>query len=129
MARNKILVALIIAIALLTSCRKIDTPNPEAKVIFGEWKYASGSGGWSGGQSDASFTDGTWVEYKASGKYKVYNGSDKRTHTEKFEFETREGKTTITYKNKIRQRFRVSGDTLFLNDDAYDAYSYIFVRK
>lgn len=134
--KNKIIIVLTILIAstFLTNCKKISVPDPNAKVIFGEWKYVSSSGGFSGGQTSGEFGKDSWIEFKETGKYQVHNNW-RRIHCEKFKFETKRSiytgndEPTITYDKKTAQTYKVSGDTLFLFDQAYDAFGYTFIKK
>lgn len=134
--KNKIIIALTILIvsALMTGCKKIPVPDPNAKVIFGEWKYVNSSGGFTGGQTAGGFDSDTWIEFKETGKYQVHNNW-RRIYSEKFKFQTKRSiytgndEPTIVYDKKTSQTFRVSGDTLFLFDQAYDAFGYTFVKK
>lgn len=117
-----------------SACKKISIPEPNAKAIFGEWKYISSGGGFSGGQTSPSFGPDNWIEYLDNGKYQVYN-KDKRIYKDKFKFVISRSiysgvdETIIDYDSKTAQSFSVSNDTLFLFDQAYDAYIYTFVKK
>ena len=132
--KYQLITSCIIVIVTLISCKKIEIEDPRERDIFGEWNYLSSSGGFSGGQSSGQFEDGSWIEYKDHGKYIVHKSKGK-TDREKFDFETkrsiRSGKdeSIIVYKNKIAQSFKTSGDTLFLYDQAFDAFSYIFIKR
>lgn len=132
--KNQLITACIIVIVTLISCKKIEIEDPREREIFGEWNYLSSSGGFSGGQSSGQFENGSWIIYKDHGKYIVHKSNGK-TDREKFDFEKKHNRhsgkdeSIINYKYKISQAFKRSGDTLFLYDQASDAFSYIFIKR
>jgi hypothetical protein len=126
--------ALIPFIGLLVSaCKKIDVPEQGLAQLFKEWKYVSSSGGYSGVQSNTAFGSDSWVSYDSHGKYVRY-GSNKKVR-DNFSFQKHHsinsGKEDyiIVYEDGLAQSFICRNDSLFLFDEAYDAFSYVFVKR
>ncbi|MDX1350567.1 MAG: hypothetical protein R3279_09980 [Putridiphycobacter sp.] len=113
------------------SCKKIDTPDAEAKAIFGQWQYNFDSGGFSGGGGSNLFDENSWIEFTEKGYYKVYKGSSKK---EKARFtiiknETGSFKYIVWVKGHSSYKYIVDGNKLLLAEDAADGFIYAFTRK
>lgn len=128
-----LLIAAIILIAS-TSCEKISAPNEYAEKIFGQWDYKSNSGGFSGAGGSSRFSNNNWLEITDKGCFIVHEGTKKKTK-KKFKIEMKESiydtnqRPALVYKNGGHETYQIFGDTLFLSDESYDGYSYLFVRK
>ncbi|MFH0895819.1 MAG: hypothetical protein V2A54_15395 [Bacteroidota bacterium] len=142
--RYKIFLFLLIAVSF-AACRKdVDVPDPSLEKLFGKWQLVGSCGGIGG----ASFFGNTeyWIELNRNGIFKGYDGN---TLEEKREFNISIGHSIYTtndaylikyhttkfihrkyHLEKISQSIEFFGeDTLWLLDEAYDAYSYCYVRK
>ena len=113
------------------SCKKIDTPDAEAKAIFGQWQYNFDSGGFSGGGGSNLFDENSWIEFTEKGYYKVYKGSSKK---EKARFtiiknETGSFKYLVWIKGHSSYKDIVDGNKLLLAEDLADGFIYAFTRK
>lgn len=122
---------IILILIATVSCKKIDTPDDEAKAIFGQWQYIFDSGGLSGGGGSNLFDESSWIEFTEKGYYKVYEGSSKK---EKARFtiiknETGSFKYLVWVKGHNSYKYIVDGETLLLAEDASDGFSYVFTRK
>ena len=130
--RNSILLAEVIFVfVILNSCKKISVPDASLKSLFGKWEFVKGSSGWGGSlwPEDKSI----WIEFKENGYFKKHE-KGKQTESKRFTFEELSyspGNYFIDYngENEMDQIFSISGDTLFLSDNAFDAGTYICVKK
>lgn len=121
---------------LLTSCGKIKTPNQEARKIFGKWRFLSSSGGF-GGSGNPSYDSNDTYEYKENGKFFHYKGD---SLVVKQDFRVHLGLSDISQKSELmvkyggllsqlqKQSYSVQNDQLFLSDECYDGFQYIFKR-
>lgn len=128
-----------IAATLIVFCacrKKIETISSADSAVFGQWRYVSSSGGIAGG-GDPGLTSDTWIEFTDYGKYFEFRGDKK---IEKAPYEFRDGKcihgnthisNVITILNgpNISYSFRVASDTLFLDAEVTDGFSYIYIKK
>jgi hypothetical protein len=127
-------ITILIGLIIFTTCRKISTPNPFEKIVFGEWKFIASNAGLSGNFPSSEFEKDNWIEFKETGKYVVHK-KWRRIHSEKFKFDQQRSiyngkyESAIVYEKKISQLFRVRGDTLFLFDQAQEGFSYTFVKR
>ncbi len=130
----KSLFILAIIIVSHIGCKKISAPNEDAQKLFGQWDYQSNSGGYSGGGGSTRFCRDCWVEITDKGCFIVYEGSNKISKT-KFKIEMKTSiysapqRPALVYRNSDYETYQIFGDTLLLSDEAYDGYSYVFVRK
>lgn len=129
------LIVLCCAIAIqFISCAKIKVPNEDARKIFGKWEYLYASGGFSGTGNSSRFNTNQWVEFTDRGFFTTYEGNQKIERI-RFKLELKETVHSssqlpaLVYSKKNYETFRVSGDTLVIHEEGYDAYSYVFVRK
>jgi hypothetical protein len=124
-------------ILLLASCGKIKTPNQEAKKIFGKWRFVMSSGGF-GGSGNSSYDSIDTYEYKENGKFSHFRGTELVV---KQDFNIHLGISDLTQESTLmvkyggllsqlgKQSYFVQNDTLFLSDEYYDGFQYIFVRQ
>lgn len=120
-----------LTISLFYSCKKIPTPDPSVKAVFGHWRVVSTSGGWIGGPIWPTDKE-ICIEFLESGKYKKHE-KGKLTKTEKFKFTSdNNNKYIIDYEKSgiPDQSFSISNDTLILIDRYISEGSvYVFVKK
>lgn len=75
-----------------------------------------------------------WIEFTERRICRIYEGS-KCKQKKRFKLEVNESitgnqRSTIVYKaSSLNQSFEINGDTLLLTDEAYDGYTYIYIRK
>jgi hypothetical protein len=124
-------------ILLLASCGKIKTPNQEAKKIFGKWRFVMSSGGF-GGSGNSSYDSTDTYEYKENGKFSHFQGTEL---VAKQDFNIHLGISDLTQESTLmvkyggllsqlgKQSYFVQNDTLYLSDEYYDGFQYIFVRQ
>lgn len=130
--KSSFIVAIILASN--SSCKKISAPNEDTKKIFGEWDYKSNSVGFSGSGGSNRFANDCWVEITEKGFFIVYEES-KKISKKKFKIELKESiydtnqRPALVYNNGGYETYQIFGDTLLLSDEAYDGYSYCFVKK
>ncbi|MEI6853076.1 MAG: hypothetical protein WCL06_09540 [Bacteroidota bacterium] len=129
-----------------SSCRKdISLPDPSLSKLFGSWEWVQTSGGFAGEiitPSSQGFTQS--ISFESNGIYKLYKDGiqkEKKTFTlsEGISILTNTSAWMIRYKdtgigdhseNAIAQSVRFSGqDSLFLADEAFDGYNYVYIRK
>lgn len=135
------IIVLFLSLFALMACKKeIDVPTEETKLLYGKWQLVGITGGFSGGGTSLS-EDIETVEFLPNGVSKWYiNGKQKEKH--KFTFQqgtsiTGSDKVVIKYqrKNALKEAkqsqgiFFISQDELLLNNECYDCYSYVYVRK
>jgi hypothetical protein len=119
---------------LIFSCGKINTPNAEAEKIFGTWRFVYSSGGlWGGGNASFDATD--TYEYKENGTFSHRKDGQL---IDQMNFSLQLG-TSITGQTDqlmihygaggYRQSFQIQSDTLFLSDEVYDGFQYVFVKQ
>jgi hypothetical protein len=130
---------LLILLGILVFCgcrKKIETISPADSSVFGQWRYVSSSGGLSG-KGDPDLSSDNSVEFRDYGKYFKYKGEKK---IEKSPFEFREGKCihgnihtsdviTVFDGSNVSYSFLVKGDSLFLDAEVSDGFSYVYVKK
>jgi len=119
---------------LISGCGKINTPNAEAEKLFGTWRFVSSSGGFSGA-GNASFDATDTYEYKENGTFSHRKDGQLM---DQMNFSLQLG-TSITGQTDqlmihyglvgYRQSFQIQNDTLFLSDEVYDGFQYVFVRE
>ncbi len=143
MKSKNIIITIIILIGLI-SCRKdIIVPDKNLENLFGTWSLVSSSGGPNGETTTPTTENKTIeVEYKENGIYKKFI-NNKKVNKMTFKFEknksiySSEEEYLITYstgkfskKGVVSHSFYFIGtDTLILQDECYDGYSYTYVRK
>lgn len=131
---SKALFIIISFLILATGCKKIATPNEDSKQLFGKWQYLYDSAGFTDPAEGSRFSPDNWVEFTERGKYTVYNGVEK-VHKKRFTIEMKmtsysgHSIPAIVYKKGGYDTFKIKGDTLYLGEEAYDGYNYIFVKK
>lgn len=119
---------------ITVGCSKTSVPNEEAKKIFDEWNFIFSSGGFSGGGNSETYTQGDWVSFDKNGILTVHKVNGETTKT-KYKIKMRksiinhEMRPTIVYKERLAESFEVIGDTLNTFQEAYDGFSYMFVRR
>ncbi|MFM8596725.1 MAG: hypothetical protein ACKOBN_06500 [Flavobacteriales bacterium] len=121
------------SLLILSNCKKIEAPNAEAAKIFGKWKYISNSGGFSGAGGSTRFPEGSTVEFTENGHFKVYEGSSELSSV-KFKIEMKESiysldlSPALVYTNGDYEVYQVLGQELFISDNHYDGYTYVFEK-
>jgi hypothetical protein len=119
---------------LIFSCGKINTPNAESEKIFGTWRFVYSSGGFSGaGNSSYDATD--TYEYEENGTFSHYKGSQLLDQSS---FSLQLGPSIMSQTDQLliqygtvgyKQSFQISNDTLFLSEEVYDGFQYVFVKQ
>jgi hypothetical protein len=119
---------------LLFGCGKINTPNAEAEKIFGTWRFVHSSGGFSGaGNSSYDATD--TYEYKDNGTFSHRKGGQL---IDQMSFSLQLGPSISSQSDELliqygvvgyQQSFQISNDTLFLSDEVFDGFQYVFVKQ
>ena len=131
---------------VFSSCRKeISMPDESLSNLFGSWEWVQTYGGF----ADTVVTPTTEgytlsVDFSSKGIYKIYKNG---TLQDKLKFTLSQGNSIfhdstanlISYQNRgfgntdedyIKQSIRFGGeDTLFLYEECWDCYSYVYVRK
>jgi hypothetical protein len=146
-ARPTLMAIAFIAITLIfSSCHKdISLPDESLSKLFGSWEWVETSGGLAGQVVTPASTGYTQsVEFSSKGIYKIYRNG---TLQDKLKFNLSQGNSIfhsgtanfISYENPglgntdedyIKESIRFGGeDTLFLNEECWDCYSYVYVRK
>ena len=136
MLKTKIKSPFLIALSLIIviGCKKISTPNEASKAIFGSWTYVSNSGGYSGSGGSTRFNSGSWVEITDNGWFITHENSGKKSK-KRYKIELRESihasyeLPAIVQQSKKYDTYLINNDSLYLLDEAYDGYSYLFVKK
>lgn len=130
--KNLMIAAIILASSI--GCKKISTPNEDAKKIFGSWTYDLNSGGFSGAGGSTRFSNDNWIEITDKGYFKIYEGSKKKSQ-KRFKIEMKESiydanqRPALVYNNGDYESYQIFNDTLYISDEAYDGYTYRFVKK
>jgi hypothetical protein len=124
---------LFLGLTILSCAQQLSSKEP-VKAIVGKWRFVSSSGGFSGKGVDWKASDKILAEYKKNGNYKL-TSSGKLKKQDHFSISKgrgiRSGEQTelLHFKNSIEQEFHIKGDTLFLDENVHDGFSYIFIRK
>lgn len=107
-------------------------PKIDAALI-GKWKYITGSGGFTGKGPGWDATTGIYFEFKKKGNFKKIENK-KTTQCDNFTTEIKatnevgEKVIKISFKKQLALLASFSADTLFLQEDVADGFSYVFVR-
>lgn len=118
----------------IVSCGKINTPNAESEKIFGKWRFVSSSGGFSGA-GNSSFDATDTYEYKENGTFSHRKDGQL---IDQMSFSMQLGPSITGQTDQllihygaagITQSFQIQNDTLFLSDEVYDGFQYVFVRE
>lgn len=130
----------------LTGCKKdIDVPKQELNNLFGTWEWVQSSGGFAG-ITTSPLTEGHTIklEFNENGIYKEFKNGEK---IDKRKFSFIEGKSIYTADNSTLIEYEKTGvlnrkenftsqsiiffsnDTLQLNDECYDCFSRLYVKK
>lgn len=119
---------------VLFGCGKINTPNSESEKIFGTWRFVYSSGGFSGaGNSSYDATD--TYEYKENGTFSHRKDGQL---IDQMSFSLQLGTSITGQTNQLmihygvagyQQSFQINNDTLFLSDEVYDGFQYVFVKQ
>ena len=121
---------------LIFSCGKIDTPNAEAEKIFGKWRFVSSSGGFAG-TGNTSYSSNDVYEYKENGTFSHYQGNQL---IDQSSFSLQLGPSIFSQTDQLlihfgglspqlSQSFVIDQDTLFLSEEVYDGFQYVFVKQ
>ena len=132
MMKTTILISLLAV--LLFGCGKIDTPNAESEKIFGTWRFVYSSGGFSGaGNSSYDATD--TYEYEENGTFSHRKGGQL---LDQMSFSLQLGPSISSQSDELliqygvvgyKQSFQISNDTLYLSDEVFDGFQYVFVKQ
>jgi hypothetical protein len=129
----------------LTACKKdISLPDPILKRLFGTWEWVESTGGINGDKmTPASVAYTKTIEIEETGILKKFKNGKK---IEKLTFTLAQGPTIhsstpgylLKYADKSPGRESFSWiqsiefggrDTLYLNDQCYDCYKHLYIRK
>ena len=139
MRKNKNIILAITVLITFVGCRKdISLQDPSLEKLFGKWDWVNSSGGIAGGTRTPASEGYTFIiEFSKKGIYKTFkNGEVFWVKQGKFSLEkgtsiyhTGEA-NLINYKDEDRkQEIKFAGDTLYLDDQCYDCYSNVYVKK
>lgn len=129
MDMNKIFLP--IAFLLIISCDS--GINPDSALLT-EWDWVSSIGGFAGTISTPATTgENVSIEFTKS-TYRKYVDGDLRVemnynHANGESIYSAETVPIITYHNNWRQSYTIKGDTLFLNDECFDCFGHVYVKK
>jgi hypothetical protein len=132
MKLKKIFITTFVFLIVWTSCKKVKLPDPRTSELIGKWTLISETNGWGG----ITNSDGkTVMEFTKYGKFRIYENSILR-NTTKFSFVEKrsiysgESEYIIDYSNnRTSESFRIDGNRLFLNAEAYDGGCKELIRK
>ena len=119
---------------LFISCCKINTPNAESEKLFGKWRFVSSSGGFAG-TGNTSYSSNDLYEYKENGTFSHYQGNQL---IDQSSFSLQLGPSITSQTDQLliqygtvgyKQSFQISNDTLFLSDEVFDGFQYVFVKQ
>jgi len=132
MMKTTILLSLLAV--LLFGCGKINTPNAESEKIFGTWHFVFSSGGFSGG-GNSSFDATDTYEYEENGTFSHRKGGQL---LDQMSFSLQLGPSISSQTDELliqygvvgyQQSFQISNDTLYLSDEVFDGFQYVFVKQ
>ena len=129
-------ILLILLAVLIFSCGKIDTPNAEAEKLFGKWRFVSSSGGFAG-TGNTSYSSNDLYEYKENGTFSHYQGNQL---IDQSSFSLQLGPSIFSQTDQLlihyggispqlSQSFVIHQDTLYLSEEVYDGFQYVFVKQ
>ena len=132
---KKIILLSLLAV-LIFSCGKINTPNAEAEKLFGKWRFVSSSGGFAG-TGNTSYSSNDLYEYKENGTFSHYEGNQL---IDQSSFSLQLGPSIFSQTDQLlihfgglspqlSQSFVIDQDTLFLSEEVYDGFQYVFVKQ
>lgn len=132
LSKNKSLITLFVlsSLFLLFFAAKPKT----AQHLYGKWKYCSGSGGFTGKGPAWNAADNIYFEFKKNGKFKKTENK-KNVENDSFKIEVLKSSEQKTDAFKLVFSMRpsmlavITGDTLYLNEDVADGFSYVFARN
>jgi hypothetical protein len=119
---------------LIFGCGKINTPNAESEKLFGKWRFVSSSGGFAG-TGNTSYSSNDLYEYKENGTFSHYQGNQL---IDQSSFSLQLGPSITSQTDQLliqygtvgyKQSFQISNDTLFLSDEVFDGFQYVFVKQ
>ena len=121
---------------LIFGCGKINTPNTEAEKLFGKWRFVSSSGGFAG-TGNTSYSSNDIYEYKENGTFSHYQGNQL---IDQSSFSLQLGPSIFSQTDQLMihygglspqlsQSFVIDQDTLFLSEEVYDGFQYVFVKQ
>ncbi|RYM32822.1 hypothetical protein ERX46_12230 [Brumimicrobium glaciale] len=117
-------------------CKKISTPNDESRKLFGSWNYHSNSGGFTGAGGSTKYCTGSWIEFTEKGFFRVYEEFKEKKKTQvRYKIEMKESihsadkRSAIVYKNGSYDTYQIEDNKLYISDDNYDGFLYVFTRK
>ncbi|MES2515028.1 MAG: hypothetical protein V4580_12830 [Bacteroidota bacterium] len=124
-------IILVAVVVISASCKKVPLPDSQAQALIGRWKVLSVNSGWGGNtESDGKTT----FEFTKHGKfYEYHNMLLKRTtsfsFTQRRSIYSNETQYIIDYKKGTDQSFKIVGDKLYLNAEAFDGGGYVLTKK
>jgi hypothetical protein len=130
-------------VIIIEGCSKnIIIPNPELEKLFGTWEWIQSSGGFAGKTTTPVTTKIVKrIEFSKNGTYKSYENNilkDRRY------FSISAGESIFSKKQAyilqysdpsskkefgIKQSIIINKDSLFLNDECYDCFKNIYIKK
>jgi len=131
--RNSFQILFLSFLFLFSACKKVETPNEEAKKVFGSWVYRYNTGGMSGAGGSQRFIEGQWLEFTDKGKLLIFEGS-KKINKFRFKIEMKKSiyggeRPALIYENGVYETYQVQGDQLMISDEHYDGFAFVFERK
>lgn len=126
------IISAIIFLIVLSSCKKVKLPNSQTSELIGKWKVVSVTSGW----GVTTESDGkTVIEFTKYGRCNIYHNSFLKSRT-KFSFVERRSiysgtlEYVIGYSNhNTAESFKITGNTLYLDAEAYDGGGKKLTRK
>lgn len=125
---------LIATLYVFAGCKKLAAPDEASKEIIGTWSYKSNDGGFSGTGGSTRFSSNSTIEFSDKGVYKEFDGTKK---IEKYRFSIQMSSNSVylpyevVFENAeiLSYNYIINSDTLYLNENVADGFSYVFVRK
>lgn len=110
--------------------------KPKTKIdaaIVGQWKYLSSSGGITGRGAGWDEKSKIIFEFKKKGTFKKIENKkttliDTYSTESGLTAESAEKNLKIIFKNQMHMTASFNNDTLFLQEDVADGFSYVFIR-
>lgn len=131
--RLSYIISTVVLLMVILGCKKVTFPDGASKEIIGSWEYQYNTGGFSGSGGSNKYKDDNWVEFTDKGYFIVYTGSKKESK-KRFKIEMRESiydldlRPALVYKIGY-ETYQIDNNVLYISDEAYDGYTYVFKKK
>jgi hypothetical protein len=124
------LIAASIGLMALSSCQKVAMPANTSQ-LFGSWKVVTEPNGWG---ANSKTKDLVIYKFTKQGRCYIFTNTV-LTRVRDFKFTRRrsiystEQEYLIDYDKGTDQSFKIEGNTLYLNEEAFDAGGYELTKK